>query len=179
MALLGPREMSDLSPQDGAKRTLLRPHNFMSTRRRRAHIRAACAGGEARPAAVTAVPSGFPDPGRDSRRGCQGATGSPSQAYPCPTPPWGRRRTVAGRGSRREGSGRGLLDAMKSRPWETVAELARWPCARVFPSLSLRWRWGLRYLPTTRLNTMAAMPASTALPIGDDRMLVIDPNACC
>ena len=46
-------------------------------------------------------------------------------------------------------------------------------------ALSLRWALGLRYLPTTRLNTMAAMPASTALPIGDDRMLVIDPNACC
>ena len=37
-----------------------------------------------------------------------------------------------------------------------------------------------RYLPTTRLTTMAAMPASTALAIGDDRMSVIglDPGAC-
>jgi hypothetical protein len=40
---------------------------------------------------------------------------------------------------------------------------------------------GPRYLPTTRLTTMAAMPASTALAIGDDRMSVIglDPDACC
>src|SRR5262245_17523982 len=38
-----------------------------------------------------------------------------------------------------------------------------------------------RYLPTTRLTTMAAMPASTALAIGDDRMSVIglDADACC
>src|SRR5262245_19822851 len=53
--------------------------------------------------------------------------------------------------------------------------------SRVFSSLSLRWYWGQRYLPTTRLTTMAAMPASTALAIGDDRMSVIglDPDACC
>jgi|EndMetStandDraft_8_1072994.scaffolds.fasta_scaffold23556_2 hypothetical protein len=40
---------------------------------------------------------------------------------------------------------------------------------------------GPRYLPTTRLTTMAAMPASTALAIGDDRMSVIglEPDACC
>ena len=40
---------------------------------------------------------------------------------------------------------------------------------------------GPRYLPMTRLTTMAAMPASTALAIGDDRMSVIglDPDACC
>ena len=40
---------------------------------------------------------------------------------------------------------------------------------------------GPRYLPTTRLTTMAAMPASTALAIGDDRMSVIGlgPDACC
>jgi hypothetical protein len=40
---------------------------------------------------------------------------------------------------------------------------------------------GPSYLPTTRLTTMAAMPASTALAIGDDRMSVIglDPDACC
>jgi hypothetical protein len=31
-ALLCPREMSDLSPQTGPKRTLLLPRNFMSTR---------------------------------------------------------------------------------------------------------------------------------------------------
>jgi len=37
------------------------------------------------------------------------------------------------------------------------------------------------YLPTTRLTTMAAMPASTALAIGDDRMSMIglDTDACC
>ena len=48
-----------------------------------------------------------------------------------------------------------------------------------FPRLSLAL--GPRYLPTTRLTTMAAMPASTALAIGDDRMSVIglDPDACC
>jgi len=40
---------------------------------------------------------------------------------------------------------------------------------------------GPRYLPTTRLTTMAAMPARTALAIGDDRMSVIglDAGACC
>src|SRR5436190_1995372 len=39
---------------------------------------------------------------------------------------------------------------------------------------------GPRYLPTTRLTTMAAMPASTALAIGDDRMSVIGlADACC
>ena len=40
---------------------------------------------------------------------------------------------------------------------------------------------GPRYLPTTRLTTMAAMPASTALAIGDDRMseIGLDPDACC
>ena len=40
---------------------------------------------------------------------------------------------------------------------------------------------GPRYLPTTRLTTMAAMPASTALAIGDDRMSMIglDTDACC
>ena len=40
---------------------------------------------------------------------------------------------------------------------------------------------GPRYLPTTRLTTIAAMPASTALAIGDDRMLMIglDADACC
>jgi hypothetical protein len=37
-----------------------------------------------------------------------------------------------------------------------------------------------RYLPTTRLITMAAMPASTALAIGDDKMSVIGlADACC
>jgi hypothetical protein len=38
-----------------------------------------------------------------------------------------------------------------------------------------------RYLPTTRLTTMAAMPASTALAIGDDKMSMIglDTDACC
>ena len=38
-----------------------------------------------------------------------------------------------------------------------------------------------RYRPMTRLTTLAAMPASTALAIGDDRMSVIglDPDACC
>src|SRR5215831_18613291 len=35
LALLGPREMSDVSPHGGPQRTLLRPRNFMSTRCRR------------------------------------------------------------------------------------------------------------------------------------------------
>src|SRR5215472_11951296 len=50
-----------------------------------------------------------------------------------------------------------------------------------FFSLSFALALGPRYLPTTRLTTMAAMPASTALAIGDDRMSVIglDPDACC
>jgi hypothetical protein len=51
-------------------------------------------------------------------------------------------------------------------------------CARVF--FLARFALGPRYLPTTRLTTMAAMPASTALAIGDDRMSAIglDPDAC-
>jgi hypothetical protein len=46
------------------------------------------------------------------------------------------------------------------------------------------WELGPRYAlldgPMTRLTTMAAMPASTALAIGDVRMSVIglDPDAC-
>ena len=71
------------------------------------------------------------------------------------------------------------------RPWEAVAELVR---ARVgvavracfsFALFALALRAG--YLPTTRLTTMAAMPASTALAIGDDRMSMIglDTDACC
>ncbi len=53
-------------------------------------------------------------------------------------------------------------------------------CARVFLALFAP-ALGPRYLPTTRLTTIAAMPASTALAIGDDRMSVIglDPDACC
>jgi len=73
---------------------------------------------------------------------------------------------------------------MKGRPWEAEVELVRARrCgrARVFFLALFVLALGPRYLPTTRLNTMAAMPASTALPIGDDRMLMIglDPNACC
>jgi hypothetical protein len=49
-----------------------------------------------------------------------------------------------------------------------------------FSSLSFVLALGPRYLPTTRLTTMAAMPASTALAIGDDRMSVIGlADACC
>src|SRR5262249_45127013 len=49
-----------------------------------------------------------------------------------------------------------------------------------FSSLSFALALGPRYLPTTRLTTMAAMPASTALAIGDDRMSVIGlADACC
>ena len=53
--------------------------------------------------------------------------------------------------------------------------------ARVFFLALFAPALGPRYLPTTRLTTMAAMPASTALAIGDDRMSVIglDPDACC
>src|SRR6476469_23794 len=53
--------------------------------------------------------------------------------------------------------------------------------ARVFFLALFALALGPRYLPTTRLTTMAAMPASTALAIGDDRMSVIglDPEACC
>ena len=53
--------------------------------------------------------------------------------------------------------------------------------ARVFFLALFALALGPRYLPTTRLTTMAAMPASTALAIGDDRMSVIglDPDACC
>jgi len=55
-----------------------------------------------------------------------------------------------------------------------------WPWAGVFLAL-FALAFGPRYLPTTRLTTIAAMPASTALAIGDDRMSVIglDPDACC
>ena len=74
---------------------------------------------------------------------------------------------------------------MKGRPWEAVAELVR---ARVGVAVRACFSFVLfalalrpRYLPTTRLTTMAAMPASTALAIGDERMSVIglDPDACC
>jgi len=53
--------------------------------------------------------------------------------------------------------------------------------ARVFFLALFALALGPRYLPTTRLTTMAAMPASTALAIGDDRMSMIglDPDACC
>ena len=53
--------------------------------------------------------------------------------------------------------------------------------ARVFFLALFALALGPRYLPTTRLTTMAAMPASTALAIGDDRISVIglDPDACC
>jgi hypothetical protein len=43
-----------------------------------------------------------------------------------------------------------------------------------FFSLSFALALGPRYLPTTRFTTMAAMLASAALAIGDDRMSVSD-----
>ena len=50
------------------------------------------------------------------------------------------------------------------------------------PTPASRMRYAVRDEPCmTRLTTMAAMPASTALAIGDDSMSVIglDPDACC
>ena len=62
-----------------------------------------------------------------------------------------------------------------------LGEISVWPRARVFPfpfALAL----GPRYLAAvTRLTTIDAMPASTALAIGDDRisMIGLEPDACC
>ena len=78
------------------------------------------------------------------------------------------------------GAGRRL--PTKSSVASTMGRMAR-RCvrARVFFLAFFALALGPRYLPTTRLTTMAAMPASTALAIGDDRMSVIglDPDACC
>ena len=71
-------------------------------------------------------------------------------------------------------------------PWPLVAALGG-PWARKIgrttgvEKCNFELALGPRYLPTMRLTTMAAMPASTALAIGDDRMSVIglDADACC
>ena len=71
-------------------------------------------------------------------------------------------------------------------PWPLVAALGG-PWARKIgrttgvEKCNFALALGPRYLPTMRLTTMAAMPASTALAIGDDRMSVIglDADACC
>ena len=137
--------MSDLSPQSGPKRTLLRPRNFMSTRRRRAHIRAAlhwqrsdgrrarCSDGRPQPfrkSPPRRVPQYHQCPDRggfpirpDSSQGCQGNCCRGCQEPACFTFPGlplshiprGRRRNVAGRVSLREGLGRGFLGLSRVR----------------------------------------------------------------
>ena len=78
----------------------------------------------------------------------------------------------------RRGSDRPVVN----RPYVCTLESEAGPgIGSCFSSLSFALALGPRYLPTTRLTTMAAIPASTALAIGDDRMSVIglDADACC
>jgi hypothetical protein len=70
-----------------------------------------------------------------------------------------------------------LAPAAALAPHNSNVSASVWPCAFFLARFALALG---RYLPTTRLITMAAMPASTALAIGDDKMSVIGlADACC
>ena len=92
-----------------------------------------------------------------------------------------RNLTRCSKGPSRSISSSALATAKSSAASTRGRKARRCGRARVFFLALFALALGPRYLPTTRLTTMAAMPASTALAIGDDRMSVIglDPDACC